>query len=66
VKGFCGELTVLPLSDNGIQCATAASTDAPFWLPRSLCDLGASSAVGRIETVIVPGLAGGQAPPTSR
>jgi hypothetical protein len=34
MKEFRGKLAVLGLSDNGIQCATITSPDAPFWLPR--------------------------------
>jgi hypothetical protein len=56
MKGFRGQLTVLALGDKGIQCATVASPDAPFWLPRgSYVTWVCPPQVGGIETATVPG-----------
>ena len=32
---FTGALHILAISERGIQCATVADPETPFWLPRS-------------------------------
>jgi hypothetical protein len=52
---FLRALHILAVTDKGVQCATAASTDSPFWLPRGrYVEWAHPPQPGRLVTAIVP------------
>jgi hypothetical protein len=53
---FNAQLHILGLTDRGVKCATAASTDSPFWLPRaSKVRWSAPPQVGQQVGAVIPG-----------
>jgi hypothetical protein len=53
---FTGSLHVVDLTDRGVQCVTAASTNTPFWLPRGPSHVRWASdpQVGQQISAIIP------------
>ena len=53
---FTGALHILAISERGIQCATVADPETPFWLPRgNYVAWVQPPIVGQLGTAIVPG-----------